>query len=103
MGFAEGSACGLGKAKCATCAVAEITHVTFFFNGVRECSAFQFFLRGGVFYFFLDRIVCRQVGLLVCVENKTKLSAVFRFSVQYSQDVKGRWFSCYVDGCSVVF
>ena len=26
------------------------------------------FLCGGVFYFFLGRLVCRQVGMLVCVE-----------------------------------
>jgi hypothetical protein len=59
--FAEGSACGWGKTKCAiyertfycflvsvnfVCAVA-ITHVTFIFNGVRECFAFQNILCGG--------------------------------------------------------
>jgi hypothetical protein len=49
FGFAEGSACVSGKAKYA---VAEI----------------QFFCAVGCFNFFLGRLVCRQFGLLVCVE-----------------------------------
>ena len=43
FGFAEGSALVSSIAKCATCALAEI----------------QFFLCGGVFYFFMGRLVCR--------------------------------------------
>jgi hypothetical protein len=46
FGFAEGSACGWGKTKCAICGLA-ITHVTFVFKGVREYFVFQNILCGG--------------------------------------------------------
>jgi len=46
FGFAEGSACGRGKTKCAICAVV-ITHVIFVYKGVREYSVFQNILCGG--------------------------------------------------------
>ena len=47
------------------------------------------FLCGGVFYFFLGRLVCRQVSL--CLKT-AKLSAELRSSGKSGQDVKGRWF-----------
>jgi hypothetical protein len=62
-----------GKAKCATFAVAEITHVTFIFNGVRECSAFQFFCAVGCFIFSwvgLPLTVCSYKKLAIS-ETKT--------------------------------
>jgi len=61
-----------------------------------------FFCAVGCFNFFLCRLVSRQVGLLVC-RDSAKLSAELMSSEKSGQNVKGRWFSCLVDGCSVVF
>jgi hypothetical protein len=89
FGFTEGSACVSGKAKCATCAVAEITHVTLIFNGVRECSAFQFFLFGGVFYFFPGSACVSPCWSAGQCRYTAKLSAELWLSEKISQNVKG--------------
>jgi hypothetical protein len=91
FGFAEGSAYVSGNAKCATYAVAEITQDTLIFNGVRECSAFQFFCAKGCFIFSGSSFLSPSwsAGLY---RYTAKLSALLKSFAKSSQDVKGRWF-----------
>lgn len=61
-----------------------------------------FLCGGGVLFFLGSGCVSLSWSAGLC-RNTAKLSAVLRSSEKSGQDVKGRWFSCYVDGCSVVF
>ena len=76
----------VGQTKCATCAVAEI----------------HFFVRWGVLFFLGSACVSPSWSAGLC-RNTAKLSAELRSSQKSGQDVKGRWFSCLVDGGGVIF
>ncbi|AMS27567.1 hypothetical protein AEM51_11605 [Bacteroidetes bacterium UKL13-3] len=75
-----------GKAKCATCAVAEI----------------QFFCAVWCFIFSWVGLCVAKLVYGLCLDT-AKLTAAIRSSRKSGQDVKVRWFNCLVDGCSVVF
>lgn len=61
------------------------------------------FLCGGGVLFFLGSACMSPSWSAGQGRVTAKLSAELRSSEKSGQDVKGRWFSCYVDGCSVVF
>ena len=75
-----------GKTKCAKCAAGK----------------FNFFVRWGVLIFSWVGLCVAKMANGLC-RNTAKLSAELRSSEKSGQDVKGRCFSCLVDGSCVVF
>ncbi|NOT38771.1 MAG: hypothetical protein HOP11_15465 [Saprospiraceae bacterium] len=61
----------------------------------------HFFVRWGVLFFLGSACVSPSWSAGLCFKTAKK-SAELRSSGKSAQDVKSRWFSCPVDGCSVV-
>lgn len=72
--YAEGLACWLGKAMCHLCGGRNYSR-HYCFSKVFVNASHFIFLCSGVFYFFLGRIVSRQV---VLCQDTAKLSAELR-------------------------
>ena len=62
----------------------------------------HFFVRWGILFFLGTACVSPSFAAGLC-RDTAKLSVELRSSEKSGQDVKGRWFGCFVDGCCVVF